>query len=168
MGLEWYALHVKPHKEGIVNKHLRSLHIETYFPKLDVKPQNPRAARQRPFFPGYLFVRANLTEMGSNALRWTPGVHGLVEFGGEPAVVPAHLVHELKQRLMRLQNSSVLLAPELKKGDRVRVINGPLVGYEAIFDLCLDGRQRVQVLLAFLSQHPHPVRLNASDIRKIK
>ena len=168
MGTEWYALHVKPHKERIVNKHLRSLQIETYFPKLDVKPQNPRAARQRPFFPGYLFVRVNLAEMGSNALRWTPGVHGLVEFGGEPAVVPAHLVHELKQRLVRLQASGGQPVSEFQPGDHVRIINGPLAGYEAIFDLRLDGQQRVQVLLAFLSRHPHPLRLNASDIRKIK
>lgn len=168
MGMEWYALHVKPHKERIVYKHLCSLNIETYFPKLDVKPQNPRAARERPFFPGYLFVRTNLVEVGSNALRWTPGVHGLVEFGGEPAIVPANLIHELKQRLLRIQASGGQPVPEFKQGDRVRVIRGPLAGYEAIFDLQLNGRQRVQVLLAFLSQPPHPVRLNADDIQKVR
>lgn len=126
------------------------------------------AARQRPFFPGYLFVRTNLVEVGSNALRWTPGVHGLVEFGGEPAIVPAHLVHELKQRLLRIQASVGQPVPDFKQGDRVRVISGPLAGYEAIFDLQLNGRQRVQVLLAFLSQPPQPVRLNAGDIQKVQ
>ena len=168
MGMYWYALHVKAHKERTVHKHLRTLNIETFFPKLDVKPKNPRAGRQRPFFPGYLFVRVDLGEMGRNALRWTPGVYGLVTFGGEPAVVPERLVRELRLRLGRIQAAGELPGETFRQGDRVRVIRGPLEGYEAIFDLCLDGKQRVQVLLAFLSQHPQPVRLNKDDITKIK
>lgn len=168
MALEWYALHVKPHKERIVTEHLLANQIETFYPFVNVQPQNPRAAKRRPFFPGYLFVRVDLEQLGQNALRWTPGVHGLVQFGDNPAIVPERFIQELKKRLIQIQAQGSLPPDGIKQGERVRIIHGPLAGYEAIFDRQLDGQERVRVLLAFLSQHPHPVKLHASDIQKIK
>lgn len=167
MALDWYALHVKPHKERMVAKHLLANQIETFYPFIHVQPQNPRAAKQRPFFPGYLFVQIDLEQLGQNALRWTPGVHGLVQFGDHPVVVPERLIQELKKRLNQIEAQPNWGIGNFQKGDRVQIIHGPLSGYEAIFDIKLAGQDRVRVLLAILSQHPHPVKLHVSDIQKI-
>ncbi len=168
MELKWYALHVKPHKERIVYKQLQADELELFFPSVRVKPKNPRAAKIRPFFPGYLFVQLNLEEMGQNSLRWTPGVHGLVEVGGAPAVVPDKLIVELRNRLEAINIAGGLQYNELKKGDAVRVVDGPFAGYEGIFDGKLSGKDRVRVLMAFLSEHPHPIKLHIDEIQKIK
>ncbi len=164
----WYALRVKPHKERSVSQHLETQEIAVFFPTVKVKPKNPRAAKSKPYFPGYMFVYADIETVGINAFNWMPGTIGLVAFGGEPAVVPDNLVHELQRRLAEIEQAGGLTLNELQPGDRVRIVSGPFAGYEAIFDMALPGKDRVQVLLAFLSEHPQPIKLHPEDIEKQK
>jgi transcriptional antiterminator RfaH len=166
MSFHWYVLRVKPHKERAVCGQLAMRNLDVYFPVLKVNPVNPRSAKERPYFPGYLFVNADLDEMGENVLRWVPGTHGLVNFGGLPAQVPPHLISEIKSRLAAIEAAGGLLLATLQKGDRVRITGGLFAGFEAIFDAHLPGSQRVQVLLSFLSSAPHPVKLGVADIKK--
>ena len=168
MTTHWYALRVKPHKERLVHNWLDTHGIILFYPHVQVQPKNPRAAKERPYFPGYLFVQADLKELGENAFAWLPGAVGLVSFGAEPAIVPDHLIHELRERIAQIRRSGGLKLAELQPGDRVRITDGPLAGYEAIFDLRLPDRERVQVLLAFLSNFPQPVQLSAAYIEKVK
>lgn len=168
MAEHWYALRVKPHKEKSVNQHLQTQEIEVFFPTVKVKPKNPRNAKIKPYFPGYLFICTDIEAVGINAFNWMPGTLGLVAFGGEPAVVPANLIHELRTRLAEIEAAGGLTLEGLKPGDRVRIVSGPFAGYEAIFDTALPGKDRVQVLLAFLSEHPQPIKLHTEDIEKSK
>lgn len=165
---QWYAMRVKPHKESFVLGQLQAQAVEVYFPAVRVKPVNPRSAKIRPFFPGYLFVQLDLEQEGVDAYRWLPGVYGLVAFGGVPAVVQEGLIGDLRRRLQQIEAAGGLARAGLKKGDRVQIVAGPLAGYEAIFDAQLSGEERVQVLLAFLSAQPQPVKLDAADIRKVE
>ncbi len=167
MSFHWYVLRVKPHKERAVCRLLQSRQLDVYYPVLHVQPKNPRAARERPYFPGYMFVQADLSEIGENALSWVPGAHGLVIFGDVPAAVPPNLIDEIKQRLKETEANGAFAFRNMRKGDRVRIIDGVFEGYEAVFDARLPGSQRVQVLLAFLSHAPQPVKLATSDIVKL-
>ncbi|MCB8943114.1 MAG: hypothetical protein H6658_05115 [Ardenticatenaceae bacterium] len=164
----WYALRVKPHKERAVTKYLQTREATYYAPLLRVKPVNPRAAKERPYFPGYLFVKADLKVEGQQAFSWIPGTHGLVTFGDEPAIVPANLIHEIQQYLAGLNAQGGIVQDGFQKGDAVRVVSGPFVGYEAIFDMRLSGKERVQVLMRFLSDYPQPVQLHVQDIQKAR
>lgn len=168
MSLYWYALRVKPHKERAVAEFLQTRDVTFYAPLIRVKPVNPRSAKERPYFPGYLFVEADLQAEGQQAFSWIPGSRGLVSFGEEPAIVPNNLIHELRQRLVQLNAHGGLERVEFHKGERVRIVSGPLAGYDAIFDMRLSGKERVQVLMRFLSDQPQPIKLNVTDIQKIK
>jgi transcriptional antiterminator RfaH len=168
MTTHWYALHVKPHKERLVYHQLQARDIVAYLPLYAVKPVNPRAAKERPFFPGYLFVRIDLESVGETVVQWTPGTHGLVTFGDEPAIVPDQFMRELQARISHIRAQGAMPLGGLRKGDRVRIMRGPFAGYEAVFDRQLDGTARVQVLLAFLSRHPQRLKLAADDIEKSK
>jgi transcriptional antiterminator RfaH len=166
MAQHWYALRVKAHKERAVVEYLRTRDVELFAPTIHVKPKNPRAAKKRPYFPGYLFVYVDLQEEGQQAYSWVPGTRGLVTFGDEPAVVSPHLIHELEERIARLNDTGGVESADFQKGQRIRIVGGPFEGYEAIFDMRLSGKERVQVLLRFLSDHPQPVQLNLTDIEK--
>ena len=165
MSAAWYVLHSKPHKENQLNAYLQSQKLETFYPTLRVQPVNPRASKIRPYFPGYLFVRADLDEVGLSALQWIPGAIGLVSFDGRPGTVPDHVIRELRQRTERIQAAGGLTLDGLKQGDPVRITHGPFAGYEAIFDLRLSGSQRVQVLLEMLGRLVK-VRTSANAIEK--
>ncbi len=168
MSQSWYALRVKPHKERAVAEYLKLREATYYAPFIRVKPINPRAAKQRPYFPGYLFVHADLETLGQQAFSWIPGTRGLVTFGEEPAIVPEPLIHELQQRLTQLNAQGGIEQVKFQKGEHVQVVSGPFAGYEAIFDMQLSGKERAQVLMRFLSDHPQPVKLNLADIQKVK
>jgi transcription antitermination factor NusG len=163
----WYVLRTKPHKETAVYRLLKSREVTVYYPTINVEPVNPRSARVRPYFPGYMFVKADLDCVGRSSLEWLPGTQGLVAFGGEAAVVPERLIEAVKKQLAlgRAQGQPTAC---FRPGDKVRIVAGPLAGYEAIFDAELSGRQRVQVLLTYLHHQPKPIKLDKLDIAKIK
>jgi transcriptional antiterminator RfaH len=164
MSGEWYALHVKAHKERWVADLLARRQIELFYPYLIVRPVNPRSRRERPFFPGYLFVFLDLERDGAHSVQWVEGTHGLVQFGGQPARVPAALIAELRLRTERLRAQGVADRPAMRPGQRVRIVAGVFEGYEAVFDAALPGHERVQVLLAYLSHQPKRVQLGRQDI----
>jgi len=168
MSKNWYALRVKPHKENPVSQWLAEEKVERYLPMVRVEPTNPRAAKIKPYFPGYMFVFVDMDQTGSNKFKWLPGAIGLVEFGGIPAVVPPNLISDLQQLMAKIKDEGGLAKFEFKHGDSVRIVEGPFEGYEAMFDIHLSGQDRAQVLLAFLSQVPQPVELDIASIKKIK
>ena len=163
----WYVLRIKPHKERAVHQMLKTKGVDVYFPAMKVEPTNPRAAKIRPYFPGYMFVNIDLDEEGENVLRWTPGTKGLVRFGGVPATVPENLIQELRKRIAALEAAEPKKRRALQQGDRVQITNGPFAGYEAIFDAHLSGNERVQVLLSYLSYQPHRITIDARSVEKI-
>ena len=151
-GASWYVIRTKPHKESQVRDALTSRGLETFYPTIPVQPVNPRAAKVRPFFPQYLFVRADLDRVGKSILQWVEGGHQLVQFDGQPASVPEYIILQLKQRINAIEAAGAPEQDGLKKGERVRITVGPLAGYEGIFDLRLSGSERVQVLLTMLGR----------------
>lgn len=168
MSQKWYALHVKPHKERMVCEGLRARDMDVFYPALKKQPVNPRARKEEPFYPGYIFIQLDLDEAGVNALRWTEGTHGIVEFGGVPAAVPEIMIQELKVKLKNIDFSSNLNLGDIRAGDPVKIVKGPFDGYEAIFDTQLSGNDRIQVMLTYLKAQPKKLQLSSSEITKIR
>ena len=169
MSLKWYALRSKPLKEDMIWQQLVAKGLETFYPRLRVHPVNPRAKKIKPYFPGYMFVRVNLDEMGLSLLKWMPHTLGLVSFGGEPAQVPDNLIHALKKRVQEINEAGGEVFDGLKSGDEVYIHSGPFKGYEAVFDSRLPGKERVRVLLHFLDNNRAvPAEIDVSQIRQKK
>lgn len=168
MALHWYALASKPRKELIVWRYLHQQGHEVLYPRLRVNPVNPRASKIRPYFPGYMFIQVDLEVLGISYFKWMPHTLGLVQFGGEPAVVPDHLINEIRSRVVEIAEAGGEVFDGLKPGDTVRITNGPFSGYEAIFDARLPGTERVRVLLEFLNDRKVPTEISAGAITQKK
>jgi len=164
---KWYVIRSKPRRERFVHDQLNGQGLEVFFPAVKVHPVNPRSARERAYFPSYLFVHLDLVTVGVNRLRWLPAAVGLLEFGGEPAVVPDLLVAQLKRKVSAIQAAGGLVFADLNQGDTIKITSGPFAGYEAIFDLRLKGSDRVRVLLELLRRQV-PLELDAGSIRKAR
>src|SRR5690242_11009723 len=121
--LDWYLMHCDPRRDRQVER-LLSLHgFETFAPLI---PKTRSRNGNKPLFPGYVFTRLNLDRGDAAATSRLPGVRGLVEIGGGPCSVHASAVSAVRQRVQ----SGVFRTPDMKPGDRVRVINGPFVEFE--------------------------------------
>lgn len=162
-GEQWYVIFCKPRLEDQVGHYLDSKGFETYCPTCLVQPDDTHPAQIKPFFPRYLFVRADLEATGTSVLNWIPGAVGLVTYGDTPASVPQHIIDELKKRLST--NEQTILSPmqRISCGESVRIVRGPLSGYDAVFDSRLSGSQRVRVLLQMLDRQVQ-VTLSANAI----
>ena len=163
----WYTLRSKPRKERALYEYISAEDVECFYPRLRVNPVNPRARKVKPYFPGYMFVHANLEEVGRNRFRWIPHALGLVRFGNVPAVVPENLVHGIRRTLSEINQAGGEELHGLQPGDAVRIKDGPFEGYRGVFDGCLSGRDRVRVLLSMIKQSREvPVELMAGQITK--
>ncbi len=155
----------KARKEEAVWKQLRESGLEVYYPRLRVRPVNPRSRTSKAYFPGYLFVRADLEVSGVSMFQWMPHTFGLVMYGGEPAPIPDHLIAALRQRVEEITVQEADALAGVRPGDTVQINLGPFKGFEAIFDVRLSGSERVKVLLKFLDSRRVPVELPTSYIK---
>ena len=162
--IHWYAFQSKARKEQLLCEQLRIRQIETFFPSVQVRPVNPRAQKAKPYFPGYVFGRVDLENVGRSILEWIPGAIGIVSFGAEPASVSDHLIDALRQHLRSFNASGRERFEKFHPGDMVTIHGGPFAGYEAIFDIRLPGRDRVKVLLKILENSPIRVELPIEQI----
>lgn len=162
----WYAIHSHPNKEELLWQQILTRGYEAFYPRIRVHPVNPRARKIKAYFPGYLFIRADLTVTGLSVFQWMPFATGLVSFGGEPSMVPDSLIVIIRERIGEIADAGGVLFDGLKPGDPVYIHSGPFAGYEAIFDLRLQGSERVRVLLKMLNERKVPIELEAGQIEK--
>ncbi len=163
---EWYVLHSKPRKEELLFQQVLAHGFECLLPRIKVQPVNPKARKTQPYFPGYMFVRVDLDEVGFSTFQWMPFGTGLVSFDGIPATVPASFINEIFKRLENSEIKSEQYIKKMKSGDEINIESGIFTGYEAIFDTNLPGRERVRVFLKLLNQGRNlPVELPADQIK---
>jgi transcription antitermination factor NusG len=168
MAATWYVMRSKPNKEEFLADQLAAHGIEVYHPRIRVQPVNPRARRVRSYFPGYLFVHADLGALSISTLQWMPGTARLVSYGGEPAGVPDALLTAIRRRVDEINGAGGELFEGLQSGDEVILQAGAFEGYEAIFDTRIPGSQRVRVLLKLLQRRMLPLELPAGQVQPKK
>ncbi|OQY32074.1 MAG: hypothetical protein B6I38_05015 [Anaerolineaceae bacterium 4572_5.1] len=165
--LQWYVLRSKPREEEVLWDYVSSKKVECFYPRIRANPVNPRARKVKPYFPGYMFIKADLAETGHSEFRWMPHSLGLVHFGDEPASVPDNLISGIKRTVAKITEAGGEKFLDLQSGDDVYIEDGPFAGYRAIFDAQVSGRERVRVLLQALNnQREMPLELEIGQIRK--
>ena len=151
----WYLAQFKPNCADIAQRNLVRQGYEVFLPRENsTSPQASRfVARQRPLFPGYLFVAFAAQEGRWRNVLSTAGITRLVSFGQSPAVVPDGVVAAIRQRC---DADGLLLPPAaLAKGDKVAVVSGPFADKLAEVLSCSADR-RVWVLMEMMGG---PVRV---------
>lgn len=164
----WYAMRSKPNKEDLLCGQLDLKRIQVFYPHIRVHPINPRARKIQPYFPGYLFARIDLSQKSVSELRWLPALSGIVSFGDEPASIPDHLIMAIQRHVEELNLSPEKMLDSYKKGDPLDVVEGPFIGYDAIFDTRVSGSERVRVLLKMLRNKQVQLVLPARQLQLAK
>ena len=92
-------------------------------------------------FPGYLFVKMNMTDEAWYVVRNTSGVTGLIGSaggGGKPFSVPDE---EMEGVLKRIGQSEKKVVAEFEVGDRVKILSGPFANGVATVLAIMFGRE---------------------------
>ncbi len=160
----WYVVHSKPNMEQFLAGQLESRQIIYYLPLLTVKPKNPRCKKSKPYFPGYLFIHADDRSANRLLIERTPGVAGLVNFGGEVAFVPDTILNTIRQKVEQINFTDAETCRKFSKGEKLKIHSGPFAGYDAIFNSSIDGRDRVRVLLTLVEKRMLTVELPVAHV----
>jgi transcriptional antiterminator RfaH len=112
-----------------------------------------------------MFLHIDLGNADADAILWLPGAIGLVDFDGVPPRVPDTLIRSIQARIEAIERAGGLTFEGLRRGDPVRILSGPLAGYDAIFDVRLSGSDRIRVLLEMLGRLT-TATLDASSVVK--
>ncbi len=162
----WYLIYSKPRQERLALENLRRQNFEAYLPLM-------RHRRRRkgqyltiiePMFPRYLFIHLSMQDENWGPIRSTIGVTQLVRFGNVPAQVPDDLVSILQVR-EDADGIQELPQPDFQRGDTVRIVDGAMAGFEAIY-YAKTGKERVILLLDIVGRSA-PVQLNADSIEPV-
>jgi transcriptional antiterminator RfaH len=159
----WYVIHCQSRKERYAANAIKSyLRLFAYIP--EYKQKYHGTIKHFPLFPGYIFVQADLQKVPPSQINASPGVLGLVAFGGDPQPVPHDVIEEIVERLKHMDT----LKPEpFCPGDVVRVKHGgPLQDLEMIFVGPMTASRRVCVLLSFLGRLKQ-VHLDGETLEKV-
>ena len=163
----WYVMHSKPQKEALLRERLRIQRIEVYLPSIRLRPVNPRARKEQPFFPGYLFIHVDLEKIPISELRRIPGSIGIVCSGGEPAYVAETLIRVIQKQVEEINDSADRYVDRFRAGDLVVIKDGPFASYKAIFDCRLSGHDRVRVLLELLQGQKMRLELSGRQLQPL-
>lgn len=164
----WYVLRSKPNKENFLWEQVLAHQVEVFYPAIRAKVVNPRARKMRPYFPGYLFVRADIRNLAPSFWLWLPGSRGLVSFDDAPATVPDALIAAIRRKVEQINAAGADQAARIQPGESVSIQSGPFAEYDAIFDRCVSGSDRVRVLLRHLQGRLIPVELPAAQVEQKK
>ncbi len=123
-----------------------------------------RRASKRKFFPGYVLVELEdpLKDETVIMIKETPKVTGFIGGGTKPMPLPQE---EAESLLKQIESGAA--APRerviFSKGNNVRIIDGPFMGFNGVIDEVDDEHGRAKVLVSILGRVT-PVELMFAQI----
>src|ERR1041385_189942 len=97
----WYVVHTQPCSEDRASLRLAAQGYRVFCPRLRKTVRHARKSESKlvPLFPGYLFLRLDVSRDRWRAVNGTRGVIRLLAQGDVPQTVPAGIVEDLKSHV---------------------------------------------------------------------
>ena len=173
-GKKWFVIHTYSGHEERVKKNLEQRIkfmdyaneiTQVVIPteeEIEVRGGRRRTVTRK-ILPGYVLVEMNMNEESWGVVRNTPGVTGFVGSGTAPTPLNEKEVGEIL-------NQMTAEAPKVKvgyrKGQSVRVVDGPFNEFVGVVDEINMEKGKVKVLLSLFGQET-PVELDFLQIDKL-
>ncbi len=148
--MNWFVVATKPKNEKTAELNLKQQGFKVFLPLIEKTRRHARRVEKvlRPFFPGYLFVQFDASNMPWNSINGTIGVRHILTNNGRPQPVAKNFVETL---LSMLNESGAVDIQEqaFTIGSKVEVASGVMQGHLATI-LSAESHGRVNILLAML------------------
>jgi transcriptional antiterminator NusG len=100
-------------------------------------------------FPGYVLVQMRMNDDSWNVVRNTPGITGFVGGGNKPTPIAEEEVNAI---LKQMVEGSPQVKVGFRKGESVRVVDGPFTDFVGLVDEINMGKGKVKVLLTLFGR----------------
>lgn len=161
---QWYVFYTYPNAEKVVCNELIKREYEVFLPLVERIHQWKNRQRKvvlQVLFPSYIFVKTREPEI-FNILQ-TPKIVRCIKNGDRPAVVSEKDIQCIKAMLELKEE--VFVESDFLEGQRVRIIQGPLAGYEGILTK-RKGKSRFGVQLDEINQYAS-IDISLSQVKRM-
>jgi len=147
--INWYALYTRPRHEKKAFELLVEKGTNTYLPLLKTTRllKNRKREVELPLFPSYLFCQFEYKNRFP--ILETHGIIKIVNFNGNPAVVPDWQIESMKTILANPE--SLQLESYFRQGDLVEVKTGPFKGLRGTVTH-VKGESRLAIMIDGIMQ----------------
>ncbi|GAG29554.1 unnamed protein product [marine sediment metagenome] len=156
---DWFVLNTKPKKEFQVEKLFIAGGFKIYAPKYI------HENRIKPFFSGYGFIYFDYPAQ-YQMVKYTRGVKRIVGSQKGPIPISERIIQEIKKREINglIELDKYGGKPEI--GDEIEIMEGPLKGMRGIFKKEITEKERVLILLSYVSYQGQLI-IEKKKLRKV-
>src|SRR5919106_4738397 len=175
MTARWYIVHAYSNFEKKVAEDIEhkarqkglSEHIEQIIVPTEKVVEIRRGRKvdaERKFFPGYVLLKANLTDAVFSLIKNTPKVTG---FLGDSKPVPIsdkeaeRILHQVQEGVERPKPSVTF-----EIGEQIRVSDGPFASFNGLVEEVDEERARLKVAVSIFGRAT-PVELEYAQVEKL-
>ena len=151
MSTEWFILQFKPNSHHQAAKNLSQQGFKIFLPlhSTTSRKMSRFITTAQPLFPGYMFIKFDRAESEWHKINNTYGVSHLITFNSILKSIPITFVDSL---MMRYDLSGKLLPiKKLKKGDQVKVLEGPFADFIATVET-YETDHRIWILMDLMGR----------------
>ncbi len=178
--LKWYVVHTYSGYEKkaklSLQQRVKSAELEDKFGDLEKEiliptevveevKQGEKKSSERKFFPGYMFIRMELTDETWHLVKTTPKITGFVGNSLHPTPVSNAEIRKITRQMqegVQRPRSRV----EFEPNEEVRVIDGPFMNFNGIIEEVKPDKGKVSVMVSIFGRST-PVELDFSQIEKL-
>ena len=171
---QWYIVHTYSGNEERVQRNLEQrikfLDSEGEISQVIVPTEEEIEVRNgqrhtvtKKILPGYVIVQMKMSDQSWSVVRNTPGVTGFVSSGNKPVPLQEEEVNRI---LKQMEAEAPKVKVGFRKGQSVRVVDGPFIDFMGIVDDISPEKGKVKVLL-FLFGRETPVELDFLQVEKL-
>lgn len=112
-------------------------------------------------FPGYMFIKMNLTKEAESLVRGTDGISGFVKSGSRPDAMPDEKIQKIKDYVKGLETEEPL--SRFAPGDVVRIVSGPFMDYLGKVDSVDNTKGKVKAFINIFGRDT-PYDFNVAEL----
>ncbi len=171
---EWFVVHTYSGHEERVKKNLEQRMkvmdlgdeiLEVVIPteeEIEVRGGERRNVTKK-ILPGYVLIRMKMTDQTWTIVRNTPGVTGFISGEGKPVPLQEE---EVSQVLKQMTAEVPRVKVGFRKGQSIRVIDGPFIDFVGVVDDISMTKGKVKVLLSLFGRETS-VELDLLQVEKL-
>lgn len=177
--LKWYVLKSISGQENKVKNYIENemkrLGMESYVTQVVIPMEKviqlrngKKVPKERPYYPGYLMLEANLVGEVPHIIKNIPGVISFLSLtkGGDPVPMRKSEVNRMLGKMDELSEFAVDAVIPFVVGENVKVIDGPFNGFNGTIEKIIEDKKKVEVSVVIFGRKT-PMELSFMQVEKV-
>ena len=177
--LKWYVLKSISGQENKVKNYIENemkrLNLESYVTQVVIPMEKviqlkngKKVPKERPYYPGYLMLEADLVGEVPHIIKNIPGVISFLSLtkGGNPVPMRKSEVNRMLGRMDELSEFATELEIPFVVGESVKVVDGPFNGFNGTIEKIIDEKKKVEVSVVIFGRKT-PMELSFMQVEKV-